>query len=125
MKRSYFAILFLLLTGMFTSCERDIHTDIISATAPALQVNVKDAAGAAIQGATINLYADEETWTAEGTPVSTGQTDANGSVVFTQDQLKAPGIFYIIASKGELKEKSKTPYLLLNDGKTYFNLSLK
>ena len=125
MKRSYFAILLLLITGFFTSCERDIHTDIVSATAPALQVNVKNAAGTAFQGATVSLYADEATWTAEGTPAASGQTDGNGSIVFTQAQLKNPGNFYLIATQGSLKAKAKTPYLLLTDGKTNFNLSLK
>lgn len=125
MKRSFFAILILLITGFLTSCKREIHTDIISTTAPALQVNVKNAAGTAFQGVTVNLYTDEATWTAEGTPAAKGQTDANGSVVFTQAQLKTPGNFYIIATQGSLKAKAKTPYLLLNDGKTNFNLSLK
>lgn len=125
MKRSFFALLLLLMTGVFTSCEREIHADIISSTAPALQVNVKNAAGTAFQGVAVNLYTDEATWTSEGTPAATGQTDASGSFVFTQAQLKSPGNFYIIATQGGLKAKAKTPYLLLNDGKTYFNLSLK
>lgn len=125
MKRSYFAILVLLITGLLVSCKREIHADIISTTAPALQVNVKNAAGTAFQGATVNLYADEATWTAEGTPAATGQTDASGSVVFTQAQLKTPGNFYIMATQGSLKAKAKTPYLLLTDGKTNFNVTLK
>ena len=108
-----------------TSCERELESEIVSTTPPALQVNVKDAANQPFAGATVQLYADETAWTNEATPMLSKQTAADGSIVFTRQELGNPGFFYLIATDGTLKVKQKTPYLLLTDGKTYFNVVLK
>ncbi len=125
MKRIYIALILLCPAGMFTACERDITAEIVSTTAPALQVNVKDASGAPYQGASVKLYDDEAAWNAESEPLKSGQTTADGSVLFSNETLKSPGFYYVIATQGSLKAKAKTPYLLLNDGKTYFTITLK
>lgn len=125
MKRILIALMILFTAGIMTSCERNIESEIVSTTPPALQVNVKNSTGSAYQGVVVKLYADEATWNTEGTPVATGQTSADGSFVYTKEVLKNPGYFYLIATDGSLKVKAKTPYLILNDGKTYFNISLK
>lgn len=108
-----------------TACDRDLETEIVSKTPPALQVNVKDAAGQPFPSATVRLYSDEATWTSEGAAKATKQTGADGSLVFTQEELANPGYYYLITTSGSLKVKSKTPYLLLNDGVTHFNVVLK
>lgn len=107
------------------SCERELDIPIVSLTTPALQVVVKDAGNAPVAGATVNLYRDKTAWENEGDPLSSGQTTNEGVFVFSKDVLKDPGIFYLITQKDGLMVKSTTPYLILNDGKTYFNVVLK
>jgi hypothetical protein len=107
------------------SCERELDIPIVSSTPPALQVVVKDAGNAPVAGATVNLYRDKTAWENEGDPLSSGQTTNEGVFVFSKDVLKDPGIFYLITQKDGLMVKSTTPYLILNDGKTYFNVVLK
>lgn len=127
MKRFYKLLLVCLcaVSLFFTACDRELESDIISRTPPALQVNVTDAANKPFPSATVRLYRDEAAWTSEGTANATRQTGANGSLQFTQEELANPGFFYLITTSGSLKVKSKTPYLLLNDGVTYFNVVLK
>jgi hypothetical protein len=107
------------------SCKRELDIPIVSSTPPALQVVVKDAGNAPVAGATVNLYRDKTAWENEGDPLSSGQTTNEGVFVFSKDVLKDPGIFYLITQKDGLMVKSTTPYLILNDGKTYFNVVLK
>lgn len=107
------------------SCDRELEADVVSKTPPALKVMVKDAAAQPFANATVQLYADEAAWTSEGAAVTTRQTGADGSVLFSQEELRNPGFFYLITTSGSLKVKSKTPYLILNDGVTYFNVVLK
>jgi hypothetical protein len=61
----------------------------------------------------------------EAAPVATKQTNAEGRVVFTMEELKDPGFVYLVTSSGALKVKSKTKFILLNDGTTLFAVSLK
>lgn len=110
---------------VMSSCSRELDAEIKSATPPSLQVVVKDAAGAALANTTVQVYADEATWNEEGIPMLTRQTDASGVTVVSKEELKEPGIFYLIARKDGLTAKAKTPYLLLNDGKTIFNVVVK
>ena len=116
--------LFFAVTAL-TSCERDYEASIISTTPASLQVTVKDAAGNILSNAPVQLFTDEAGWTTESTPVLERQTDAQGHVVFTKEELKTPGYFYLIASSGTLKAKSKTKYILLTDGQTNIDLVLK
>lgn len=110
---------------LLVSCERELETDIISTTPPALLVIVKDEANVAVAGAQVKLYNEEAAWDAEGSPVDTRETDASGKVEFPKEVLQNPGVFYLVTSKDALKVKSKTPFLILNDGKTHFNVTLK
>lgn len=127
MKRLYKLLLVCLcaVSLSFTACDRELETDILSRTPPALQVNVRDAANKPFPAAAVRLYRDEAAWNSEGTATVTRQTDANGSLQFTQEELANPGFFYLITTNGSLKVKSKTPYLLLNDGVTHFTVVLK
>ena len=117
-------VLFFAVTAL-TSCERDYEANIISTTPPSLQVTVKDAAGNNISNTPVQLFNDEAGWTAESAPVLERQTDAQGHVVFTKEELKTPGYFYLIASSGAMKAKIKTKYLLLTDGQTNIDLVVK
>ncbi len=108
-----------------TSCERELDMPIVNSMPPALQVVVKDATNAPVAGANVNLYRDKTAWENEGDPLSSGQTSNEGVFVFSKEVLKDPGIFYLITQKDGMKVKSTTPYLILNDGKTYFNVVLK
>lgn len=118
-----FYMLFLL--SLLISCERDFESNVINTTTPSLEVVVKNAANTALPNATVKLYNNDSAWNAEGTAVLTKQTNAEGRAPFTQEELKEPGFFYIIATSGTLKVKVKTKYLLLTDGKTLVNLVLK
>jgi hypothetical protein len=113
------------LSCFFVSCKREIDPTIVSTTPPALQVVVKDASNNAVGGASVKLYADETAWNNEAAALSTKQTAADGTILFTKEELKSPGIFYVIVASGGLKAKARSPYLILNDGKTYLNVVLK
>jgi hypothetical protein len=123
--RSIYSSIFLVMILSFTSCERELETDIISVTPPSLEVVVRDQANAGIANADVMLYTDEGAWNAEGAPVLTKQTNGEGRVEFSKDELKDPGFFYLIATDGVLKAKAKTKYMLLTDGKTLFEVILK
>ena len=117
-------LLFLLLF-VATSCERDFDSDILTRTPPGLEIVVRNASNVLVQNADVKLYKDESAWNTETAPVATKQTNAEGRVVFTMEELKDPGFAYLITSSGALKVKSKTKYILLNDGTTLFAVSLK
>ena len=115
-------LIFILL--VFASCNRDFETDIINEVPPALEVVVTDHLSSRLAGATVSLYNTEEAWNTEAAPVVSRQTDASGIVVFTRDELKQPGFFYLITSDGTKKLKLKTKYILLSDGVTRVNVAL-
>jgi hypothetical protein len=115
------AILFLFLS---VSCKRELVAKIVSTTAPALQVTVKNATAQIITGAYVQLYNTESDWNAETGALLSKQTNSDGQVVFAKEELKDPGYFYLIASDGTTKVKTKTPYLLLTDGKTMLDMKL-
>ena len=117
-------LLFLLLF-VATSCERDFDSDILTRTPPGLEIVVRNASNVLVQNADVKLYKEESAWNTETAPVATKQTNAEGRVVFTMEELKDPGFAYLITSSGALKVKSKTKYILLNDGTTLFAVSLK
>ena len=109
---------------LFVSCERDFETDIINKTPPSLEVFVRTASATPITGATVKLYKDEATWNAEGAAAATKNTNAEGRVVFTTEELQNPGFYYLITSEGAKKVKTKTKYLLLTDGSTLLTVTL-
>ena len=126
MKSSRFAYLFFVvfLALAFISCERDFETDIITKTPPSLEVLVRNAAAVPISGATVRLYKEEAAWNTEGAAAFSKQTNAEGRVVFTNEELQNPGFFYLISTNGAAKVKSKTKYMLLTDGATLFTVTL-
>lgn len=122
-KLSY-SILFFFVSCLLLSCDRDLVTDIVSRTPPSLEVLVRDASLTPIPGATVNLYKDQPTWNAEGTPAASKTTDAQGRVVFDEEELGTPGVFYLVSTDGTRKTKTQTKYLLLTDGSTLVTVTL-
>jgi hypothetical protein len=90
-----------------------------------LEIVVRNASNVPLSDAEVKLYKDESAWNTEAAPVVTKQSNAEGRVTFTMEELKDPGFAYLITSSGALKVKSKTKYILLNDGITLFAVSLK
>ena len=125
MKNLKYLLFLLIYATAMISCERDFDSDILTRTPPALEIVVRDASNVLVQNADVKLYKDESAWNTETAPVATKQTNAEGRVVFTMEELKDPGFAYLITSSGALKVKSKTKYILLNDGTTLFAVSLK
>ncbi len=121
----YFLPLVLLFATGMMSCERDFESDILTHTPPGLEIVVRNANNVPVPDAEVKLYKDESAWNTEAAPVATKQTNAEGRVIFTMEELKDPGFVYVITSSGALKVKSKTKYILLNDGITLFAVSLK
>jgi hypothetical protein len=123
--RSIYSSIIIVVALALSSCERELEADIVSVTPPSLEVVVRNDANAGIANADVMLYTDEAEWNAEGAPLLTKQTNGEGRVMFTQEELKEPGFFYLIATNGALKAKAKTKYILLTDGKTIFEVILK
>lgn len=121
----YFLPAILLLATGLISCERDFESDILTRTPAGLEIVVRNANNVQVQDAAVKLYKDESAWNTEAAPVATKQTNAEGRVVFTMEELKDPGFVWLITSSGPLKVKSKTKFILLNDGVTLFAVSLK
>ena len=121
---AYKYILAVILFFTITSCNRDYETDIINEVPPGLEVVVSNNLSTRVAGATVSLYNSEEAWNNESAPVLTKQTDASGVAVFTRDELKEPGFFYLITTDGTKKLKLKTKYILLSDGITRVNITL-
>lgn len=117
-------LMLIFATGMI-SCERDFESDILTRTPPGLEIVVRNASNVPVSDAEVKLYKEETAWNTEAAPVATKQTNAEGRVTFTMEELKDPGFAYLITSSGALKVKNKTKYILLNDGITLFAVSLK
>ena len=117
--------LFTLVCSVFLlSCDRSYKSTVESETPPGLEIKVTSTGGAVAAEAAVKVYASQTDWTAEGTPKLQKQTGANGYAVFTAEELGAPGIYYLIVSKGAQKVKAQTKYLLLTDGLTLQTVTL-
>lgn len=117
----YIPILFFVF-ALF-SCDRTFDTDIESTTPPELHVIVQDSDEAPVEGADVTLYTSEEDYESESNELSTKTTNGDGKAVFTESDLKEPGFFYVRATYEALDNSAsniETPYILLNDGHTYF-----
>ncbi|MDX5418473.1 MAG: hypothetical protein LPK09_04595 [Hymenobacteraceae bacterium] len=115
----FFAILSL------AGCERDMDNEIVSVTPPELHVVTHAGADKAqrIEGATVQVYASAADRTEGKNLVAVAMTNNKGEAVFAKnDFLK--GVNYLSVSKNGTTVVAETPYLLQNDGKTLFWVSL-
>ena len=116
--------LFLVAASLLSqACERDLAFETISITDPGLEVQVEGIAEGTnypkIEGAMVEVL------NSAGQSLATATTNANGRVLFTQEQLKEKGVFTVKAQKDALSGEGTTPYLLLNDGVTLFTLTIQ
>ena len=125
-------ILFATLIFLLVSCEREMVFDVIFETAPSLTVVVETKAVSGttttytkINGATVKLYNSKETFDADGNPLLSKNTGADGKAVFTKAELVSKGVFYVRVNSGALNGTGTTPYMLLNDGNTSLFIELK
>ncbi len=109
----------------FASCERDIVFEVISETPPELHVIVKDADANKVSGAIVTVYKSADDRDNSSGQLASVTTNGDGKAVFTEDNLKEPGIFYLRVESNNLTALESTPYLLLNDGHTYFNVTIQ
>lgn len=117
--------MFALLGSLFLlSCDRSYKSTIASENPAGLEVKVTGTSGAVTADAAVKVYVSQTDWNAEGTPKLQKQTGANGYATFTAEELGAPGIYYLIVSKGAQKVKAQTKYLLLTDGLTLQTVTL-
>ena len=108
----------------FASCDRDMVFDTISVTPPELHVFVWNASGNAVNGATVTVYKSMDDLNNGTNQLVSVTTGSDGKAVFTKDDLKEPGRFYLKAVSNDLTANKETPYMLLNDGHTYLNITL-
>lgn len=106
------------------SCDRDMVFDTISVTPPELHVFVWSANGNAVNGATVTVYKSMDDLNNGANQLSSATTGSEGKAVFTKDNLKEPGRFYVKAVSNDLTANKETPFMLLNDGHTYLNITL-
>ncbi|MGD8748880.1 MAG: hypothetical protein PVI44_10460 [Balneolaceae bacterium] len=109
----------------FIGCDRSFQKDIISTASPELDVFVRDSNRVAVEGAEVLIYRTEEDFNNQTDPIMNGNTDDNGKVTANEEVLQDPGNFYIRASKGGKEGSGKTPYILLTDGVTYFDVIIQ
>ena len=110
------------------SCERTFETEIETTTPPELHVITENSAGDPISGANVSLYTTEEDYINETNVLSTKSTNGEGKAIFTESDLAEPGVYYVRASSGALNNdasQTSTPYLLLNDGHTFFYTTIE
>jgi hypothetical protein len=124
-------IVFAAFVFLFASCKRDIVFGIISSTEPSLVVVVetKTVSGSAttytkISGAEVYLYNNEADFEANAIPLKLKITGPEGKAVFSKSDLLQKGVFYVKTTSGTISGSGITPYLLLNDGETFFHLEL-
>lgn len=108
----------------FASCDRDMVFDTISVTPPELHVFVWNASEDAVNGATVTVYKSMDDLNNGTNQLVSVTTGSDGKAVFTKDDLKEPGRFYLKAVSNDLTANKETPYMLLNDGHTYLNITL-
>lgn len=118
-------LLLFYLGVLFSSCEREMVNEIISVTPPELHVIVHQGTDKAnrVVEASVTLYATDADRTANTNSISTAVTNGKGEAIFAEKDFKK-GELFISVSKGAVTVKAKTPYLLQNDGKTIFWVSI-
>lgn len=112
-------------TFLFSSCDRDMVEDVISITPPELHVIVHSGADKTVRvtGAEVKLYASVADRTAKQNVISTVITNSTGEAIFAEKDFRK-GILYVSVTKNATTVVAATPYLLQNDGKTIFWVSM-
>ncbi len=118
-------VVFAAITLFFASCERDLVFETISVTPPELHVMVWNVDGNAVNGAIVSVFKSMDDLNAGTNQLASGTTNNEGKAVFTKEDLIDPGKFYVEATLNDLEASKETPFLLLNDGHTYLNLTLE
>lgn len=114
-----------IIVFFFASCDREMTFDTISVTPPELHVFVWNANGNAVNGAAVTVFKSMSDLNAGTNQLASSTTSSEGKAVFTKNDLKEPGKFYVKAVSNDLTASKETPYLLLNDGHTYLNITLQ
>ena len=114
-------IIFIAMVVVLSSCDREVDIFKGQTSDPELNVIVVDSNGDPVSGATVDLYNSEDGYITETGSVATATTDGSGSVIFSEETLAEPGVFYFNVSSGTLRnwaDVSNTSYILLTDGST-------
>lgn len=119
LKNSGYIVMVLVLTSFF-GCDRTFEMDAVSVTPPELHVYANAQNGPAA-GATIHLYRAASDRDNEANAIIK-TADGSGLAIFENAELAHPGIFYLSAEFEGTVVQSETPYLLLNDGHTRFEI---
>lgn len=113
-------VLLVMLMGL-SGCERKMVDEIISETPPELSVIVYKGTdkNVRVNAASVQLFASEADRTANQNVIATQSTNATGEAIFSKDKFRK-GIMYVKVTKDASTILAATPYLLQNDGKTFF-----
>ena len=78
-----------------------------------------------VADATVTLYKTQDDLDNNTNVFLTKQTESNGEAIFTKDELKDPGVYYVRASKDSLTGTKESLYLLLNNGENYLFVKIQ
>lgn len=115
----------LMVAFLSFGCERSFNNEIVSSTPPELHVFVENGSGTTVSNATVRIYSNENDFANNQNAIKSETTDNNGKVVLTESTLGEPGTFYVRASNNGMSGEGETPYLLMNDGITYFTVTIQ
>lgn len=127
-KRNIAGLWLMAVIFLLSSCKKDGTTyNVLNPVAPEFHVVVvtDDNNVDKVADATVTLYKTQDDMDNNTNVFLTKQTDSNGEAVFTKDELKDPGVYYVQASKGTLSGTKESLYLLLNDGKNYLFVKIQ
>lgn len=127
-KQNIAGLSLLVIIFLFSACKKDgTSYNVVNPTPPEFHVVVvtDDNNVDKVADATVNLYKTQEDLDKNTNVFLTKQTESNGEAVFTKDELKDPGVYYVRASKGALSGTKESLYLLLNDGKNYLFVKIQ
>ena len=127
-KQNIAGLWFLGVIFLLSSCKKD-GTDykVVNPVAPEFHVVVvtDDNNVDKVPDATVTLYKTQDDLDNNTNAFLTKTTGTDGEAVFTKDELKDPGVYYVRASKNTLSGTKESLYLLLNDGKNYLFVKIQ
>ena len=127
-KRNIAGLWLLLAVFLLSSCKKDGTTyEVVKPVAPEFHVVVvtDDNNVDKVPDATVTLYKTQDDLENNSNVFLTKQTESNGEAVFTKDELKDPGVYYVRASKNTMTGTKESQYLLLNDGENYLFVKIQ
>lgn len=127
-KQNIASLSLLVIIFLFSACKKDgTSYNVVNRTSPEFHVVVvtDDNNVDKVADATVNLYKTQEDLDNNTSVFLTKQTESNGEAVFTKDELKDPGVYYVRASKDALSGTKESRYLLLNDGANYLFVKMQ